>query len=273
MSDEAGPYTGSIPQAYRNAIFWRWAPDMPRGLPAAFVTLLYAVGTSGDAAGRLQFRDGHPIRVKDIASAIRADIKDVRRYLNAAVIAGVLTIEGGRERGKSTLYVLVISPRPDWDAAAAFLAGSRRKRTHAPPWLEAKVGGVSPQPPADGKGGHTPQEKGGHTPHLSHSSADEGGGIHPPPGWGDTPPLGWGDTPPNNPWETQGVSQEIADVGDQPPPVREQPRQDQISSQEKTPFARCRECGNPLVTLPGQAQRTICRTCEQSNAELEADRG
>lgn len=269
MSDEAGPYTGSIPQAYRNALFWRWAPAMPRTIPSAIVTLLYALGTGADAAGRLQFRDGRPIRITDIARSIRADEKDVRRYLNAAIAAGVLAIEGERGRGKAALYVLVITPRPNWDAAAGVLTGTRRKRKHAPPWMEEKNGGVSPELPD--------AENGGHTPELSRPPADEVRGTHPPTGSGDTPPLSSGDTPPNFgphtsylPWGTHGSSQEIAQVVEPPPRAGQQPETDQISSQEKTPFARCRECGNPLVTLPGQAQRTICRTCEQANAAKEA---
>ena len=264
-------YTGSIPQAFRNAIFWRWAPEMPRGLPGAFVTLLYALGTAADAAGRLQFRDGHPIRVRNLAKAMKADEKDVRRYLNAALAAGVILAEGERGRGKAPLYILVISPRPDWSAAVAVLEASKRLRAERkpPPW-RPENGGRSPEPPDSGNGGPPPELNGGPPPQPSPPSNDEVRGTAPQWGSGDRPPTGSGDRPPNIPWGTQGVPQEIPDVGDQPQAAREQPTNDQIASREQTPFGRCRECGNPLVTLPSQSPRALCRICEQKDHAKEA---
>lgn len=258
MTDEqAGQYTGSIPQAYRNALFWRWAPEMPRRLPAAFVTLLYALGTAADASGRLRFRDGKVIRIRDIAAAVKADEKDVRRYLNAALAAGILTIEGERGRGKAALYVLVISPRPDWDAALASLDATRRKPRKAPPWMEEKNGGHAPELPET--------ENGAHAPELSTGDDQGERGTRPRMGSGDTPPNSSGDTPPNNPWGTQRVPQEIADVGDQPqePPGRASP---QDHSQEHGRFARCKACGNPVITLAGQSPRDYCRNCERTHS-------
>lgn len=261
MSDEqAGPYSGSVPHAYRNAIFWRWAPEMPRGLPSSFVTLLYALGSAADAAGKLKFRDGKPIRIKDIAAAMKVDEKDARRYLNAAIAAGVVVVEGERARGRAALYVLAIVPRPDWGAALASLSGSRRKRDHAAPWMDEK------------NGGHTPElsdaKNGGHTPELLGQDDQEERGTHPRTSSGDTPPFGTGDTPPNNPGNSQEVPQEIVDVGEQPQEGRQRASpQDQFSAQDSTGFTRCRDCGSPLITLPGQTPRALCRACEHAPAK------
>ena len=79
--DQDARAAGSVPNAYRNALFWRWAPQMPRGLSSSFVTVLYALASAADPAGRVRFRDGKAIRIKDIAAAAKADEKDVRRYL------------------------------------------------------------------------------------------------------------------------------------------------------------------------------------------------
>lgn len=259
MSDEqAGAYTGSIPQAYRHAIFWRWAPGMPRGLPSAFVNLLYAVGTAADASGRLRFRDGKPIRIRDIAAAIKADEKDARRYLNAALAAGVLTVEGERGRGKVPLYVLVIAPRPDWPAAVAELEASKRVRA-----------GRKPPPWRDENGGRSPEladpENGGPPPELPAADDQEERGTAPRPRTGDRPPNGSGDRPPNIPWGTQGVPQEIPEVVAKPqdPPGH---ASTEDHSQEQGQFARCKDCGSPVITLAGQQPRAYCRICEKSHS-------
>ncbi|MFE0376222.1 hypothetical protein ACFW1M_11665, partial [Streptomyces inhibens] len=174
---------GSVPHAFRNALFWRWAPAMPKGIPASFVTVLYALGAAADTAGRLRFRDGKAIRIKDIAAAVKADEKDVRRYLTAAIAAGVVSIQGEARRGRATLYVLILSPWPDWTAAVASLETTKRKPRKAPPWVEdeAKNGGVSPEP-----------ENGGHAPELSAPDPEEERGTRPPLSSGDTPPFGGG---------------------------------------------------------------------------------
>jgi hypothetical protein len=182
---------GSVPNAYRNALFWRWAPAMPKGLPSAFVTLLYALSAAADPMGKLKFRDGTVIRIKDIAAAAKTDEKDCRRYIAAAIAAGVLTVEGERRRGMKALYVLLVDPAPSWEAAVASLEGSRRKSRKAPPWLSAddqENGGVGPRTsrrrergtrprtsgpirrrrtgdtPPYGFGGHAPVWNGGHAP-------------------------------------------------------------------------------------------------------------
>jgi hypothetical protein len=92
--------SGSVPNAFRNALFWRWAPAMPTGLPSSFVTVLYALAAAADPAGKVKFRDGKAIRIKDIAAAAKVDEKDCRRYINAAIAAGVVGVEGEQRPGR-----------------------------------------------------------------------------------------------------------------------------------------------------------------------------
>lgn len=263
MFEQPGPYSGSVPHAYRLAIFWRWAAGMPRGIPAGFIALLYALGTAADPAGKLQFNDRRKITIKDLAAAIRTDEKDTRRFVNAALAAGVLTVEGERGRGKTPLYVLVVAPRPNWDAALAKLKESKRDRAarKPPPWQDedAENGGPPPVLPEG--------ENGGPPPVSDTGDATEERGTAPRTRTGDRPPNGSGDRPPfqpghtfSSPWEPHEGSHGTAEVPEQPPvraPAREKPNINQEPG-----VAKCRSCHSPIVNLPGQRRRELCRTCE-----------
>lgn len=254
--------SGSVPHAYRNALFWRWTPGMPAALPSAFVTLLYALGTAANPAGRLQFRDGKAIRIRDIAAAVKADEKDVRRYVDAAIDAGVLTVQGERKRGRASLYVLVLTATPDWGAAVASLQATRRKSRKPPPWM--KNGGVTPELSGTENGGHAPEL------HSHHEQKERG--TRPRMSSGDTPPFGSGDTPPNNPGNSQEVSHAAAEVVPQPHVDQGAPPETIIASQDQTPppaaepepannvtgFARCAVCRERMVPRPGRDRHTHC---------------
>lgn len=260
--EQAGQASGSVPHSFRNALFWRWAPVMPKTLPGSFVTLLYALGSAADTAGRLRFRDGKAIRIKDIAAAVKADEKDVRRYLTAAIAAGVVGIQGESRRGRSTLYVLILSPFPDWTAAAASLEATKRKPRKAPPWMEN--GGVSPE--------LSEPENGGHAPELPDPQPEEERGTRPPMSSGDTPPFGSGDTPPNNPGRAMELPQDMAGAGEQPqveaapehqadPP--QEPHDAEQPAEHDRDFARCTHCGHHLIHTPGRPTRTTHAHCER----------
>lgn len=272
--EQAGRASGSVPHAYRNAIFWQWAPKMPSSLPSAFVTLLYALGTAADPAGKLKFRDGKPVRIKDIAAAVKADEKDVRRYVDAAITAGVLGVEGRRRRGTATLYVLILHPRPFWDAAVSSLESSRRKPRKAPPWMQSDAGA-----PSQKNGGVSPElaepKNGGHAPELEHQRGEEERGTRPRTGSGDTPPFGSGDTPPNNPGRAREETQEMAEVVDQPRVVGSRAVEKIISPQEehddhdateRLGVARCTRCHRPLVPDPRRPARTTHAHCLAADA-------
>jgi hypothetical protein len=264
-TDEQVPQVGgSVPHAYRNALFWRWVPAMPKALPGSFVTLLYALAAASDPAGRVRFRDGKAIRIKDIAAACKADEKDVRRYVQAAIVAGVVGVQGEQRRGRASLYVLILSPSPDWDAAVSSLGSTRRKARKAPPWLE-KNGGVSPELPESENGGHAPE-----LPALDHEKER---GTHPRLSSGDTPPFGSGDTPPNIPGVAKELPQETAEVVGQPQ-VDGAPELHKIEFPQGQPRAdpappglvRCARCHSPLVPDPRRPDRTTHAHCAERNA-------
>ncbi|MFB6517465.1 hypothetical protein [Streptomyces sp. NPDC056401] len=208
MPDEQQPdyASGGVPHAYRNAIFWRWTRTMPRPLKGPFLTLLYALGAASGTHGLLQFRDGKVMRIQDIAAGVGSDEKDTRRYLNAAIAAGVVAVEGERRRGKRAVYRIVVSLHPDWTAALASLASSKPKpkKTPAPP---------APWQDEDEFGGPTPElagrSSGDHPPNLPGASS----GDQPPNEFGGPTPDWFGGPTPEQPRGTQVLPQESADVG------------------------------------------------------------
>lgn len=257
MSTDEQAQSGSVPHAYRTALFWRWAPAMPKGLPSCFVTVLYALSAAADPAGRVRFRDGKAIRIKDIAAACKADEKDVRRAIEAAIVAGVVGVQGERRRGRAALYVLVLSPRPDWDAAVSSMAATKRKRAErtTPPW-RAENGGRSPE--------LSEGENGGPPPELQALDREEERGTAPRLSSGDRPPFGSGDRPPNNPGRAKELPQEMAEVVDQPQVVgapdkidfpADQPRADPAAPSD---FIRCARCHTPMIARPGRTTHTHC---------------
>jgi hypothetical protein len=193
------PVGGSVPHAYRNALFWRWVPAMPRPLRGAFATVLYAMAAAANPAGQLRFTGGRDIRLSAIAAGAGCDQKDARRYLAAAEAAGVVGVEGERRPGRVTRYALILSPSPDWGAAVAFLEGTRRQRKRPDaPW---HLGGPSPQLAGDNLGGPTPQ--------VEQDQPIEPRGTVPLWTSGDRPPITSGDRPPNEP----GINQEVLHDG------------------------------------------------------------
>lgn len=197
---------GGLPNDYRNAIAWRWAPDLPRQLCGGVLTMLYVVASMADATGRLRFTADHrPIRLASIARAARCDPKDGRRYLDALVAAGVLAVEGQQGRGRTPTYILVLAPRPDWQAAVNVLKQTRRERGER---------GVTAPKPAPENGGHPPNQT-GDTPASSPPGTGHGSGDTPATRTGDTP-RDFRGQPPEHPREPRDLPQEMADVPEQP---------------------------------------------------------
>lgn len=255
---------GSVPNSWGNALAWRWSRDMPPGTPSAFLALLYALRAIANASGQLRFRDGRPMTLKDFAAASRVDVKDVRRYRDAAVAAGVLAVLGEQRRGRSPLHALVLAPYPDWTAAADVLSATKRKRPERkpPPWRDDEKGGRSPVLD-DG-------EKGGRPPLLQADPADGERGAVPPLRKGGGPPPRKGGGPPNNPGIPKKEHQGGADVGPRPQESSGRGRTDLDQSQGQddhapaapsTAPARCPRCDGPMITRPG---RPHCGACERA---------
>lgn len=207
MPDEQQPdyASGGVPHAYRNAIFWRWTRTMPRPLKGPFLTLLYALGAASGTHGRLQFRDGKAIRIQDIAAGMGSDEKDTRRYLNAAIAAGVVEVEGERRRGKRAVYCIVACLHPDWTAALASLEESKPKpqpKKKPAPWKDEEEFGGPP-----------PELQGGSSGDRPPNSAGPSSGDRTPNEFGGPSPEWFGGRSPEQPRVTQVLPQESADVG------------------------------------------------------------
>lgn len=257
MSTEEQATSGSVPNAFGNALAWKWTRQMPTyvrrsGLP----TLLYALRAMSNAAGELRFGDRKAIRIQDIAKAACAAEKDARRYLEAAIRAGVVTTRGQRKRGVPTLYVLLPSPFPNWQAAEDHLRATARKPGKRPAaWQE--------QP--ESSGDRDPNQFGPPRPELTDGTENEVRVTATRWSSGDRDPNGSGDRDPNNPGGFTGFSHERAEVVSQP--QVDGPTGDEIDHQEEPqdtttpdrPFARCRECELPLIRPTTDGLCSGCR--------------
>lgn len=256
MNAEQGPQQapGSVPNAFGNALAWKWVPNMPTSLRRTrFTTLLYALRALSNAAGELRFSgDRKAIRIQDIARAIGADEKDTRRYLRAATAAGLVGVKGEQKRGKPTLYVLLLSPYPSWEAAEDALKTSKRKS------------GKDPAPWQDDEGSSGDRDRnqfGGPRPELPNDQTEEVRGTAPPSSSGDRAPNGSGDRAPNNPGKAKELPQEPAEESSQPQVDGADPgEQHDHSTQEQdqdgaapagladvAAFTFCPECGRRFI--------------------------
>lgn len=274
--DEQAPVSGSVPNAFGNALAWKWTRQMPTavrrsGLP----TLLYALRAMANAAGELRFGDGKAIRIQDIAKAACSDEKDCRRYLEAALRSGVVTVRGERKRGVPTLYVIVVHPFPDWPAAEAYLKSTARKPGKAPAKWQASE---------ESSGDRDPNQFGGPRPELTDGTAEEVRGTAPRMGSGDRAPLGSGDRAPNNPGVTHVSTQDGAEVsfrpqlvgpsGDHPEP-QEPDHEDQAppppDPEDYETWPRCPVCRHRVMPDPRRPGRTVHARCEPDLAAATTD--
>lgn len=262
--------SGSVPNAFGNALSWKWTRAMSSYLRRSGLPLLLCQLRNFAAAdGQVAFStDRKPIRIQDIAKAACCDEKEARRYLEAALRAGVVQVLGERKRGKAARYVIVVHPFPDWQAAEDYLRATARKR--APGWDQ----------PAESSGDSAPNQNGGQRPELTAGTAEEVRGTAPRMSSGDSAPNGSGDSAPNNPGGFPWSSHDGAEVV--PQPQVGGPTGEQIGHQEhhhhERPDAgpppaatagRCRECQIPLI----RSGRDLCAGCEQYLAAHPTDHG
>lgn len=246
--------SGSVPHTYGNALAWKWTREMPASLKGGFLTMLYALRAMANANGELRFHGDHKaIRIQDIAKAAGAREKDARRYLDAAVIAGVAGVKGERRRGKPTLYTLIMTPWPNWSAAADHLkATSRGSGKSSPVWPET----------AESSGHGGPNKIGPRGPELTGGTQDEVRATGARWSSGHGGPNGSGPRGPNNPGGFQESSHDAAEVAFQPQVVG--PTDDEIDHQEDHPeWTRCTGCGRPIAPDPQRPGRTIHAACQR----------
>ncbi|WP_069773057.1 hypothetical protein [Streptomyces sp. LUP30] len=259
-SDEQDSRTsGSVPNAFGNALSWKWTRQMSTYLRRSGLPLLLCqLRNLANASGEIAFAsDRKPIRIQDIAKAACADEKDARRYMEAAIRAGVVRVLGERKRGKATRYAIIPHPFPDWLAAEDYLKSTARKR--APGWDQ----------PAESSGDSAPNQNGGQRPELTGGTAEEVRGTAPRWSSGDSAPNGSGDSAPNNPGGFPGFPQELAEVGFQPQVVGGS--EEQIDSQEPDPddhttWRTCPGCNRPIMPDPRRPDRRMHARCEPATA-------
>lgn len=263
-SDEQAP-SGSVPNAFGNALSWKWTRAMSTYLRRSGLPLLLCqLRNLASASGEIAFAsDRRPIRIQDIAKAACCDEKDARRYMEAAIRAGVVQVLGERKRGKAARYVIVVHPFPDWQAAEDYLKSTARKPGKRPAaWSED----------AESSGDRAPNQFGGPRPELTGGTAKEVRGTAPRMGSGDRAPNGSGHRAPNNPGGFPWGSHDGAEVVPQPQVDRAQGPQDHSpQEQPDTPpmpsagpppaatAGRCRGCHIPLIR-PG---RGFCAGCQR----------
>jgi hypothetical protein len=260
--------SGGVPNAYGNALAWKWMPTMPASLKRSNLhTLLYTLRTIANADGTLRYKDTkRPFSLQAISKAAGADQKDTRDRLEAAIRAGVVTALGERRRGRSTLYVIVPAPFPNWAAAVAYLDAVKAEREQSRQRREAerKAG-----PWAEEKGGRSPEldqtENGGPPPELTDGNEIGERGTAPRLSSGDRPPNGSGDRPPYTPGGYPWGSHDGAEVGFQPQVVGRSG--DQSESHEPDPtdhttWPICPACERRVMPDPRRPGRTVHARCE-----------
>ena len=263
-TEEQGPTSGSVPNAFGNALSWKWTRNMSTYLRRSGLPLLLCqLRNFANASGEVAFSgDRKPIRITDIAAASCCREKDARRYLEAAIRAGVVRVLGERKRGSATRYVIVPHPFPDWQAAEDYLKSTARDNSKRPPkWTQDQ------ETPAESSGHSGPNQNGPLRPELPGESANEVRATPARMGSGHSGPTGSGHSGPNNPGGFPWGSQDGAEVSFKP--QVDGPTGDQSESHEqhpngvaaslaRPPIARCRECDLPLIR-PG---RDLCHGCE-----------
>ncbi|MFG2515990.1 hypothetical protein [Streptomyces sp. NPDC048584] len=216
--------SGGVPHTFRLRMAWQWVGgkrQMPPELRRrkAFLYALATIATMADTAGRTRFSDtGQPIRFSTLAAAMGSREKDARRYLSAAIAAGVLTTEQAPRRGRTTVYVLQIPPRPLWGAALAVLdAGGTTDRDESRhDRAAAEFGPSSPEPAAAVR----PSSSGGRSPFPTPRTEEGVRAVVARPGSGYDRPNGSGYAPPNNPGVLKNNPHEMVSVEPQPEGAR-----------------------------------------------------
>lgn len=266
IEEQATAASGSVPNAFGNALSWKWTRQMSAylrrsGLPLLLCQLRNLAAASGEIAFN---SDRKPIRIQDIAKAACCDEKEARRYLEAAIRAGVVQVIGERKRGKAARYVIVVHPFPDWLAAEDYLRSTARKR--APGWDQ----------PGESSGDSAPNQNGGQRPELTAGTPEEVRGTAPRMSSGDSAPNGSGDSAPNNPGGYPWGSHDGAEVGFQPQVVG--PTGDQSESHEPNPddpttWRTCPTaqggCGRRIMPDPQRPDRRMHARCETTTTRAE----
>lgn len=261
-TDDQEQRTGGIPHAFGNAVAWKYVDAMSPYLKRGFLTMLYSMRQHAAPSGDLVFNSGErkPIKLSVLSRSAGCREKDGRRYIEAGIRAGVLSVVE-RQRGKATKYRLVVNPWPDWAAAEAYLRATSR--------------GTGKKFTIEDE--DTPETSGHCGPSGNHVDEDEGtdsvGATVAPTVTGHSGPSTSGHSGPDIPCVTQAVHHDVADVVTQPEVIAGPAGEtDETSIAEETgrssdeptgpaageEFGRCEVCSQPLVR-PGITRCSVHR--------------
>lgn len=266
--EETTPPSGSVPvpHAYGNALARRWVFELPRPLKGGFLTLLYALRTLASADGQLRYeRDGKGITITQIAKACCSDERDVRTYLTAAIAAGVVGVVTddhgrGRTRGRATVYTLLMTPSPNWDAAAGIVWVAQKVKAEKRAERADKRAAAEPAPQHERTADQTPSRSGDSAPtshaaspgHCPPNSPEPSSGDSAPAKFGGQCPGEFGGQCPHHPGITHVLPHEMAGVGPQAEVAREHQGGDSPPSGLDGPAPPALR---PLPTLPPGSHR------------------
>ncbi len=264
---------GGVPVAFGNALAWQWtrkqmSPYLRRsGLPL----LLCQLRNFANASGEIAFSsDRKPIRITDIAAASCCREKDARRYLEAAIRAGVVRVLGERKRGKPTRYAIVPHPFPDWQDAEDYLKSTAQKPgKRAAPW----------QKDDESSGVRSPNQFGPPQPELTDGTEEEVRASAARMGSGVRSPTGSGVRSPNNPGGFPGSSHDGAEAVPQPqvvggPEQQIDPHEHHHDTAAPDPgdpdtWRICPGCNRRIMPDPQRPDRRVHARCESHLAEPE----
>ncbi|MFD8509646.1 hypothetical protein ACFV27_00670 [Streptomyces antimycoticus] len=251
--------TGGVPHAFGNRLAWQWTDQMPSYLKQGFLTMLYSLRQHAAPSGEVRFNGGNhrPIKMDRLSRSAGCREQDGRRYIEAAIRAGLVTVVGERRRGVTPLFRLVVSPWPDWKAAEDYLRGTSRGAGRKFPKLEQEpetsahggpneleVSGteeaeeVRPtvdRPTSDHRGSNGSDHRGPHKPCVFHAGYHDGAEVVP------QPEVVGGSASETNELPIS-EDEEQASGGQQ---------QEQPGGESGGPLGRCEVCWIPLVR-PGK---------------------
>ncbi|WP_234485760.1 hypothetical protein, partial [Streptomyces sp. MBT97] len=259
--------TGGIAHAFGNAVAWKWVDEMPPYLKTGFLAMLYSLRQHAAPSGEVRFNGGNhrPIKMDRLSRSAGCREQDGRRYVEAAIRAGVVVLVGERKRGATPLFRVVVTPWPDWRAAEEYLRGTSRSGGKKFPKLEedratSAHGGPSileheapaeaeevrttvARPTSDHGGSTTSSHRGPNKPCVFHAGYHDGADVVP------QPQVDRGSAS-----ETNELP--ISEETEQASGGQQQEEPEQPSSQPQEPetdeaFGRCEVCRIPLVR-PGK---------------------
>ncbi|WP_328638439.1 hypothetical protein [Streptomyces canus] len=259
--------TGGIAHAFGNAVAWKWVDEMPAYLKTGFLAMLYSLRQHAAPSGEVRFNGGNhrPIKMDRLSRSAGCREQDGRRYVEAAIRAGIVVLVGERKRGATPLFRVTVNPWPDWKAAEDYLRATSRGAGKKFPKLEEEPetsahGGPSilehetpegtdegrttvARPTSDHRGSTTSDHRGPNKPCVFHAGYHDGAEVVP------QPPVDRGLSSEQNELPI-GEEDEQASGGQQQGEAEEPDGQPQepVTDEE---FGRCEVCRIPLVR-PGK---------------------